>query len=119
MQVKLGQILNSVETIRKLTAAELPLKLSFRLVSLVKQLDEHLKVFEELRAALIRKYGEEIEGGAIQVKPENIETFSIEMNEALQEEVSVAFEKIHIDSFPDSVTLTASEMMTVDWLLEI
>lgn len=118
MKVKLNNIIGSVEIIRKLTQQSLPVKLAFRFLALTKQLDEQLKTFEEARISLIKKYGEELEDGGFSVKPENVQEFSVEMNELLNEEISIEFTRINVESFPDTLELSASDLGKVEWILE-
>ena len=119
MKVQLNNVVNSVEIMRKLTQQSLPVKLAYRFLSLTKQLDSHLKTFEEARVALIKKYGEAQEDGGFSVKQENIQAFSEEMNELLTEEISVEFQRISIESFPDAVELSVAELGKVEWILEV
>lgn len=119
MKATLAQMVNSVDTIKKLTKAELPIKLAFRFISLTKQIDEKLKVFEEARIELIKKYGTPTDDGGIRVDRENVPAFNQEYSSLLEEEVELDIQKIALDAFPDSLTLTPTELVQIEWLIEI
>lgn len=119
MKATLAQMVNSVDTIKKLTKAELPIKLAFRFISLTKQIDEKLKVFEEARVELIKKYGIPTEDGGVRVAEENVPAFNSEYSSLLSEQVELDIQKISLDAFPETLTLSATELVQIEWLIEV
>ena len=118
MKIQLAKVVNSVQVFQKLTQQELPVKVSFRLLSLIKQLDEKLKAFEDSRVTLIKKYGENLEDGGFKVKDENLEVFQSDLNELLTEEIELDFVSIDINSLPDSISLSMAELGQIEWVFE-
>lgn len=119
MKINLNDVVNSVDIVKKLIEYKLPVKTSFRLMTLVKTLDAKLQTFEECRVSLVKKYGElNEETQQISVKPENVEEFAKEYQELLKEEFEVDFSKIGVESLPDDVSISVSELQKVSWLIE-
>ncbi len=90
---------------------KLPLKASYRLSKVLKQISSELGDLEQERQKLIRQYGEvDTEAGEISIKEEaKLNQFRLEFSELLKEEVELNFEPIALDDL-GSVELTLADM---------
>lgn len=116
MKLKIGEVVNSVETLRKVLEQSLPVKISFRLMGLVKTFDEKLKTFEEARIVLIKRLGQEDSEGTYKIKEENMDEFVVEFQSLLSEEIEIDFKKIDVETLPDSVELSVSDIQKLEWM---
>ena len=116
MLITLNDIVTSTESLRKLTTLDLPIKISFRLLELTKQLEVRLTSFEETRLTLLKKYGTQTDATNFKIEDVNVEPFSKEMEELLSEELDVNFVKISVDSLPDSISISAADLRLLSWL---
>lgn len=120
MQITLSE-LKSIETpLSKLMEQKLPLKTSFKLSKVLKQIANELQALEEARQKLIRQYGEvEEETQSITIKDEaKLLQFQKEFSDFLKEEVELAFEPISIDLLGEDCNLSVSEVTLLSVLFE-
>lgn len=119
MNIKTVDMLNAVESLKKLGAKEVPAKVSYRLARLAKKFQSEIKVFEAKRFELLKKYGEEVadKKGFWQCKPENIEPFQQDMSDMLEQPVEIDFTKIPLEMFGD-VKLEARDLAALDDFIE-
>lgn len=112
MQLKLKQIIESVDSLSKLLNKELPVKTAYRLGRLTKTIQSELEQFNLTRNNLIKKYGKE-KDGQYQIDPEDKPTlnkFNNEIDDLLSVEVEIdAYEPISIDELGD-IKLSAIDM---------
>lgn len=115
MKCKLSEMLNASEALKKVAAISLPAKTSYRLMRLAKKFDSEIKTFDAKRFELLKKYGEETaeKKGYYQIKPENVEVFSKEMEGVVSEEVELDYEPITLDMFGEA-KLSAIELLNLD-----
>ena len=143
MNVKLGQILDSIEVLKELNnRGDIPIGVSFNLTLTSKAVESILATYEEKRKVLIGKYttpitekiarkdenGKDVldaEGNVVMVEQElakfndedaNI-AFVTELNSLLGEDVELSIKFIKISSFPASFTISANKLMGLSWLL--
>jgi len=117
MKLSLRKILNSTSSISKLNEVELPIKISFRLSLLSKNLDYILKIYSDKLNIIFEKYGEKIDNEQIKIKHDNVELFTKEKNELEDEEVDVDVQEIKISEI-ESIKISAKDMMLLDWLIK-
>jgi len=116
MKLKLMQIQNAMPALQKVLNAELPVKVAFRLSRLAKAVGDVAKDIEQQRANLVKKYGEEVEGGRpgdYRVLDENISQFQQEFGELLQEDVRLDTEPVKLEAL-EGVKLTAIDMVALE-----
>ncbi len=82
----------------ELIATKIPVMVSYRLAKLAIRLSEPLKVIEDVRNGLVKKYGESDDKGQVSVNQEgeNFAKFADEFNELMTQEVEVVFEKVKL-----------------------
>lgn len=121
MKVKNGEIFISREPLQKLLEMKLPVKASYQVAKLANRFNEQLKVIDDVRNGLIRKYGkpDPEKGGQLRIDPanENWEKFIAEFNELMELEIEMVIEKIGI---PEKVTGTCDKCNhNMDIILQI
>lgn len=114
MNISLGEIFNSKESLQKLLEADLPIKIAFRLAKLAKTIEPELNNLEQQRVSLIKRLGTVSEGGNIQVQADKIMEFNKEFNSLLTENVSINFEPIPLSLFGNDLKLSALDLSRID-----
>lgn len=109
MKLLNGEIFNAREPLQKLLGKELPVKVSYGLAKLANKLQEQLKVLDDVRNGLVKKYGEpdKENPGQISVKQDsgNFEKFVAEVTELMNQEVEVVIEKVKLPQEVDGKPL--------------
>ena|SRR3990167_284432 len=97
MKTKLGVIVSDLENLKELQAIKMPVKISYRLKRLVYKLQPILKSYDEKRNELVKEFGEEDEEKKIwNVKKESLPEFYAKLQELLDTDEEIDFEKIKI-----------------------
>ena len=100
---------------------KLPVLASYKLAKLANKLNDQLKVIEEVRQGLIRKYGTPDEKGrGISVKQdsEGFEQFAAEFNELMEQEVEVIIEKVRLPEKVSSTCDSCKHVIDVPLMIE-
>ena len=105
MKLKLSEIVNAQEQIKKLVETKLPVKVSFKINKLIVSIQPDLKIFEDKRNELVKEYGGvPDEAGMIKVTdPEKLKVFMEKVSELVSIEVEIDFEPIKIQELGDIV----------------
>jgi GTP:adenosylcobinamide-phosphate guanylyltransferase len=106
-----------IPSLTKIVSKDLPLKTSYALTKLVKEVETKSVVFQEAKNSIIKKYGEEKDGG-INVTKENMEVFLKEFDELLNIEEEYDFEKIEISKDLE-IELAVGDLINLEKVLEI
>lgn len=125
INVKISSLLNGTEALQKLAGADLKAKLAWQVARLLKAAEAELQSFNETRMTLIKKYGEkDTEGelitdekGNCKIPPEDINTFTAELNELLNTEVEINVNKISINDL-ENMSFTPSEMTLLEEFID-
>lgn len=125
MKLTNGEIFVVREPLLKLLGMQLPVKTSFQIAKLANKLNEQLKVIEDVRNGLVRKYGKENleKRGQLSVNPEDegYPKFVSDFNELMAQETELVFEKIklpiEIDGKP--LQIEPSILMALEKFVEI
>ena len=125
MKIKNEVLLDSVQVLRKLNNAELPVRVSYKLAKNIKSIDKELKIYEEEKQKLINKYGEKDEEGKSKVNENgminilDVENWNKDIKELLEIEVEINVEKINIDELAKSdLKITPSELTLIDYMIK-
>lgn len=118
--VKIQDIVNAIETFNVMSNKEMPIKTSFKVARIAKELDKEYQLFNDTRRKAIETYGEKDENGELKIDDkgnvaliqDKIETFSAEMNELLNNEVSLNTEPFTITEL-EGITLTPAQTSTL------
>lgn len=108
------EIYEAGESLGKLMELKLPVKVSYNLVMMASRLGVQLKVIDEVRNAIIKKYGEPVKDNpnnwTVKVESENFPKFTEEFNELLAEEVDISFDGIVVPvKLPEKVAATCDK----------
>lgn len=124
--VKIEDLLNSVDTLQKLAQKDFKAKLAWQVARLLKSAEAEIQSFNETRMNLIKKYGEKDENGELitdengncKIIPEDIETFTNELNELITSEVEINANKLDINLFGD-IDFTPSNMAALEPFIDM
>lgn len=125
IKVKISDLLNGTDALKKLSETELKAKLAWQVGRLLKAADAEIQSFNEARLNLIKKYGEKDESGELitdekdncKIDQENINDFTSELNELVESEIEINANKISIDSLEDK-EFTPSEMSQLEVFID-
>ena len=117
MKVSLGEIYMSTTVMNKLIDAPLSAKLSFRLVRVMKEMNDILKNLEDERAKLIKKYGQDGGDGNITVSEDNKNKFLEEFYALLEEKIEINWEQMDPDVLGDT-PLSVGEISKIGFLFK-
>lgn len=123
--VKISDLVNSTETLQKLSQKDFKAKLAWSIARLLKAAEVEIQNFNETRMSLIRKYGEKDENGELitdengncKIVPEIISEFNKELNEVVDTEVEINANKINMDLL-ENIDFTPSEMAILEPFIE-
>ena len=110
-------------TLRKLAGQEVPLKTAFALKGIIKRANEELVKYEEVRTSAVQRFGDKKEDGTLEtnesgnvkLNDENAAAFVAELTSLLSTEVDIG--AIKAQDLGDKITLTTSELMSIDELI--
>lgn len=125
MKLKNGEIFVAKEPLQKLLEMSLPVKSSLQVARLANKLNEQLKIIDDVRNGLIRKYGKADlkEKGQLRVDPETEDfgKFVIDFNELMEQEVEVVLEKVKLPTEIDGkpLQIEPSVLMGLEKFVEV
>ena len=109
MKLLNGEIFNAKEPLEKLTEHKLPVKASLALAKMANKLNEELRIIENVRNGLVKKYGEADKDNPNQfsVDPKGGEypKFVEEVTELMNQEIEVVIEKVKLPEEVDGKPL--------------
>lgn len=117
MNIKLHTLINSAESLKKLIAIKIPIKIGYQLSKLVNQIQPDLSSYEENRVKLVKEYGILDEKGDLKVSNDNIQKFTEELTKLTEIDVNVDFEKIKVEDL-GQINIEPQELVHLGWLLE-
>ena len=118
MKLKLYEILNAVEVLKKVFNSSVNLKLAYRLSKMSKKCQEELTLVQETQKKLFDKYGEENEKKEQVIPKDNVDAYQTELAEFLNTEVDMKFDPVVIDE-NEKIELSANELLAVEKILTI
>lgn len=117
MELKLGQLIGSVDSLKELAATKLSALVSLKLARFLKRVDEELKLYEEARVEAIKKYGVDKGDGTWEVLPENVSVYQSEMLQLWEHAVN--FDEVSISLADlEKVNIEPKHLMALDWLIK-
>ncbi len=125
MKIKNEVLVSSVQVLRKLNAAELPIKLSYKLAKNIKNIDKELALYEEEKQKLINKHGEKDKDSKVKINDDgsiniaNSPEWNKDINELQSIVVEVPIEKINIDELGKcDFKISPAELNLIDYLVK-
>lgn len=123
--VRIVDLLNSVDILRKLATQDFKAKVAWSISRLLRSAESEIQSFNDTRMDLLRKYGEKDENGELvtdergncRVPQEQLGQFNVELNELAQTEVEINGNKIPIDQL-DGCNFTPTEITILEPFIE-
>ena len=121
IKVTIADLLNSTETLQKLSQKDFKAKLAWSIARLLKSAEAEIQSFNETRMNLIKKYGEKDENGELitddngncKIPNANMVEFNDELKDMLDTEVEINANKLSIDLLED-IEFTPSDMAVLE-----
>ena len=126
LKVKISDIVNSTETLQKLAQKDFKAKLAWQIARLLKQAEAEVQEFNTTRMTLINKYGDKDEAGQLitdergncKISPENMELFSTELNDLIQNEIELNANPLKISDL-EELDFTPSDMAMLEPFIDM
>jgi hypothetical protein len=115
MKVKLFDVYNSVNVMNKVLDAQLPISVSFQLTKLVKTLNEEVKMIEEERVKLVKKYSETDKDGESTVSEDKKQNFLKDFSELLETEVDLNWTPVSVSKL-ENLNVSVNELSKIQYL---
>ena len=118
IKVAIKDMLNAIEGFNTIASQEIKGSLAFRVARLRREMNKELEIFDEQRAALIKKYCLKDEEGnpllgespnSIKLNPDTINDFDAEYSAIIEEEVEINAEKLKAED-AESFNITPQQM---------
>jgi hypothetical protein len=122
--MKLKQLIESVPSIQELIKEPLPVKTSFKLSTFISKMNPEIEAFDKVKKDKIIEYkgerqkdenGREI--NTFKIPDENVEKFSKEIKELLEQEVDIDVPDINIEDLGD-IKIKPEFLMGLNWLIK-
>jgi hypothetical protein len=125
IKVKISDLINSTETLQKLSQQDFKAKLAWSIARLLKSAEVEIQEFNTTRMNLIKKYGEKDENGELitdengncKIEQNSVDAFSTELNELINTEVEINANKIKVEQL-EEINFTPSEMAILEPFIE-
>lgn len=114
--MKLKKIVDALPSLRKLAAADMPLRRLYQVKKLAAALQPEFDFFDEKRKAIVEKYCDP--DNKTEILPENIEKTDVEFKELLDFEVSVKYKAVEIPD-SDDIKLSLNDLKALDGFVKI
>lgn len=119
MKVKLEQLILSRDVLERLFLEKLPIRVTFRLRTILQKVEEQLKVYNESRIVLLEKHGKETtkEDGTVfyDVPDENKGALEKEHKELVDTEVTLGIEPLPIN-LVETLYISSLELTVLEWM---
>ena len=125
IEVQVKDIVNSIDTLREVVQRPLKARTAFNVAKLIRSIDAEYELYNAERDKLIRKYGNKDENGELivdengrcRVADEDIPKFNEEIQELLNNEVTINAPKLYISELGEE-TFTPMQMLSIEKFLE-
>lgn len=123
MDYKIVEIVNAQDIFNSIFIRnknkELNVKLTYKIVKIIRKFTEELKSFYEVKNKLIEKYGEKKEEGGLQVSKEKMPEFLKELTPLLEEKINITVELIPFELLENSgIEVSPSEFIMIEKFIE-
>ena len=122
MKVLNSDIFGAAKPLEGLSKEKFPIKVSYQIAMLIKELAAQEEIIEKLRVVLLKQYGVTADGKVTidQTNP-NFQKFVDEMNIIFAQEIDIKFEKIEIPAEVDGkgLNIEPSKLLLLDKFITI
>lgn len=107
--------------LRKLASQEVPLRSAFKLKGMIKQVNEALTKYDEVRTDALKRYGDKDDDGGllldeggknVKLSENNAQAFVKELNDLLNDEVDIG--SLKISDLGDNLSLSTTELILLE-----
>ena len=117
MKLKLSQIVESFEAIKRVGNEKMPIKTAWNIQRNMRLIAPEFDAWEEKRAELIKnKYGAKDEKGNFLVTPNNMNVFREEMKTLGDVEIELDIQTIPMDDF--KADISPADLMALEWMFK-
>lgn len=116
--MKIGNVVTGLPALQKLAGESLTPKTLYWVSKLLSKLDKDIDFFSTERNKLVQEYGDEVEDGKFQVKPENRPDFERRMNELLDIEIEGDFKPVKLPT-SEHITLSYNDLRMLEGFVEL
>jgi hypothetical protein len=117
MKLKLNQIADSIEAIKRIGAEKMPIKTAWDIQRNTRLITPEFNAWDEKRAELIKnKYGAKDEKGNFLVTRNNMKVFQEEMKILGDCEVELDIQSILMDDF--KADISPADLMALEWMFK-
>jgi hypothetical protein len=120
IKIKLGEIINIIESLNNILIKEIPIKTAYMLSKLAQKIEPELKNFQNSNNKLIEKYGQRDENneiinnnGIVPIILDKKEDYKKEIEELLNIEIDIDFEPMSIKSLGD-IKIAPKDLFVLD-----
>ena len=125
IEIKMETIINSIPSLQKMINKEMKTKVAFQIARLSREIERESNLFQEYKKQLIEKYGLRDENnklitdekGNYNIEQKNIEAFNNEMQEILNETVTLNANKIALSDL-ENEKFTPAEIYPLEEYIE-
>lgn len=118
-KVKLIEVYNCISTFNSLLETQMPVKTSTKILTLVQEINNHLKDAEKQRTELIDKYGKKAKTGESVVPESKKQAFLDDLNNnVMNKEVEIFSELLSINDFSENFSITPSQLSLIKFLIK-
>ena len=120
MQITLKQLVNGWESLSKLgqvSAGEgLTIVQAYWIGKVIAAAEPELQRFDKLRMGLAETLGETVDG-QMQIKPENVQTFTEQVETLLAETIELPGQTLALNELASDLPLSGLDLIRLNWLI--
>lgn len=125
IEVKLNDIINSIETFQVIMQQSVKGSLAFKIARLIRELNKEMETFNEQRRKILDEYCVKDENGQlspdengnIQIQPDKIAEFNDVFTNLLNTEIEINADKIPIDQL-DGFEISPQQILNIEMFFE-
>lgn len=113
IQITAQELLNGVEGLQTLLNMPLPIKISYCVARLIREVNNEYKLLSRVRQQIGQKYGEASNDGSFNISKEQQETFLEEYNNLMNTTISLNVEPIELKDLEEYIKLTPKDIINL------
>lgn len=119
IKIDLGKLVDSTIAIQLLSnQPTLPAIINFRIGRALREINKEFEVFDKARKQLCEKYGKlSDDGSRYDIDPDKQSDFELELKELRNSEITLNVSTIKVEHLEKAAGLTASMLMSLDYLI--
>lgn len=118
MQVTIQQVRHTQQAIAELAQTRMPAVVAMRIGIALRAIQPVMEEFDKTHNALLTQYGTPVEGTPNQFKINDAEKFNKEVNELLEQVITINADKIPVSMFV-AIEVKPATLAMLDWLIDM